>query len=65
MSKDNELEAIKHALNEMFQADTKAGVGWYMDADWRKAYGKLQRLSGYKKATAVFDANDNLDNEVI
>lgn len=56
-------ELVMRTLVEMFRADTEYGCGFYNYQPWRDAYAKLQRLSGYSGATAVFDGTpEDLDD---
>ena len=50
-----ELDFVRDTLVRMFQADTKAGCGFYDDDSWREEYRRLQDFSGYTGLTAVYD----------
>jgi SOS-response transcriptional repressor LexA len=52
---DNQKESVMQVLTEMFKADTAVGCGFYNCKNWIKAYAMLQKISGYKGETWVFD----------
>lgn len=58
----NDCEKLKKVAIEMFEADTASGIGFHSDDAWRLAYGKLQKLVGYKGETTVLGEDDRFDS---